>query len=67
MVYLRTLEREEELKEEGREEGRKEGREEGRKQGIRETESHYKTILKQKDAEISQLRTLLANQDKNKV
>ena len=63
MVYLRALEREEELKEEGREEGRKEGREEG----IRETESHYKTILKQKDAEISQLRTLLANQDKNKV
>ena len=63
MVYLRALEREEELKEEGREEGRKEGREEG----IRETESHYKTILKQKDAEISQLRALLADQDKNKV
>ena len=59
MVYLRALEREEELKEEGREEGRK--------QGIRETESHYKTILKQKDAEISQLKALLADQDKNKV
>ena len=73
MVYLRTLEREQELKEEGR----IEGREEGRKEGIRATESRYEPILKQKDdlirqsqeqigqkdTEITRLKALLAAQD----
>ena len=54
MVYLRALERERELKEEGREEG------------IREAESHFEPIIKQKDdmieqkdSEIARLKSLL--------
>ena len=51
MVYLRTLEREQELKEEGREEG------------IRAAESRYEPILKQKDDLIRQSQELIGQKN----
>ena len=59
VVYLRAIEREQELKQEGREEGRKEGREEGRK----DAERIYEPILKQKDTELAEKDTKLSEKD----
>ena len=51
MVYLRALERERELKEEGREEG------------IREAESRFKPIIKQKDEMLEQKDVMIEQKD----
>ncbi len=55
VVYLRAIEREQELKQEGREEGREEGR--------KDAERIYEPILKQKDTELAEKDTKLSEKD----